>query len=345
MAVLEAVEEDPDPVHHPPDEQGQGEDELAGPQQLVELLLDPAEVAGDDTAAEAAGADEEELDDPHDDVDEVADAEVEPVDAEAAEEEGEEEGGQLAAVVVLVASVPLEPVHGPGQAGSSQEEDLEGETGRRQPRVAGTSGDSGDRRGGQSSKSLEEDLDSRPDRRQPRVARTSGDSSDRGGGQSSNSLEEDSDSGQARTQQRVARQQAVAGSRAQGGRVRVRQKTSKQIRQVGQSGSINKKMQLINYVVKTKSKGMKNIVVLCTIPNLATLGKTKDDEKEKPAAIKVYDFSKGGTDISDQRCGSYTCATKTRRWPNKMLGYTLYVTRVNAQSVYFLNTHSVMIQK
>ena len=55
-------------------------------------------------------------------------------------------------------------------------------------------------------------------------------------------------------------------------------------------------------------------------------------------AMKVYDFSKGGTDISNQRCGSFTSATKTRRWPTKMLEYVLDVTRVNAQSVYCLNT-------
>ena len=122
------------------------------------------------------------------------------------------------------------------------------------------------------------------------------------------------------------------GSRSRGGN-----KTSNQSRQGVQLGK-GMKMQLISYVVKTKSNGEKNIVVLCTIPNLATVGKTKDDGKEKPAAIKVYDFSKGGTDISDQRCGSFTSATKTRRWPTKMLGYVLDVTRVNTQSVYCLNT-------
>ena len=83
-AVLEAVQEDPDPVHHPPDEQGHAEDAPEGPHKLVEFLPDLAEVAGDDTTAEAAGADEEELDDAHDDVDDVAKAEVEPVDAETA---------------------------------------------------------------------------------------------------------------------------------------------------------------------------------------------------------------------------------------------------------------------
>ena len=40
----------------------------------------------------------------------------------------------------------------------------------------------------------------------------------------------------------------------------------------------------------------------------------------------------------DQRMGTYTTSTKSVRWPFKMLSYVLDVTRVNAQSVYCLNT-------
>ena len=97
-------------------------------------------------------------------------------------------------------------------------------------------------------------------------------------------------------------------------------------------------MCIVSYVVKTKSKGKKNILILCTIPKLATLGITKDDGKYKPAAFKVYDFSKGGTDIMDQRMGVYTTATKSRRWPRKMFSFNLDVSRINAQSVFCLNT-------
>ena len=50
------------------------------------------------------------------------------------------------------------------------------------------------------------------------------------------------------------------------------------------------KLVLVSYVVPTKSKGLKNIVVLTTRPPL--LGITKDDEKFKPAIIKFYDISK-----------------------------------------------------
>ena len=96
-------------------------------------------------------------------------------------------------------------------------------------------------------------------------------------------------------------------------------------------------MAIIAYAVNTKSKGKKMILLMCTVPNLAILGITRDDDKKKPAAFKVYDFTKGGTDIMDQRMDVYTTATKTRRWPRKGLDFVLDVTRVNSQSVYSLN--------
>ena len=40
------------------------------------------------------------------------------------------------------------------------------------------------------------------------------------------------------------------------------------------------------------------------------LGTTKDDGKHKTAILKFYNSSKGGTDIVDQRFGSYTVNTK-----------------------------------
>ena len=53
-------------------------------------------------------------------------------------------------------------------------------------------------------------------------------------------------------------------------------------------------MVLHSYVVRTKSKGDKNVLVLGTFDPI--LGVTKDNKK-KPAIIKFYDFTKGGTDI------------------------------------------------
>lgn len=48
--------------------------------------------------------------------------------------------------------------------------------------------------------------------------------------------------------------------------------------------------------VKTKSKGPKSVLLCTTI-----LGVTKS----KPDIYKLYDFTKGGTDIVDQRISSY----------------------------------------
>ena len=51
------------------------------------------------------------------------------------------------------------------------------------------------------------------------------------------------------------------------------------------------KFVLVSYVVNTKSKGMKNVIALSTMPPL--LGLTMDDGKDKPAILKFYDYSKG----------------------------------------------------
>lgn len=52
--------------------------------------------------------------------------------------------------------------------------------------------------------------------------------------------------------------------------------------------------------------------VACAGPPL--LGVTKDNKKTKPATYKLYDFTKGGTDIVAQRAGFYSCKMKTPRW-------------------------------
>ena len=61
---------------------------------------------------------------------------------------------------------------------------------------------------------------------------------------------------------------------------------------------------LASYIVKTKSKGKKNVVVLSTTRPLHD--KTIDDGKENPQIIKFYDFTKGGTDRVDQLNDYYT---------------------------------------
>ena len=67
---------------------------------------------------------------------------------------------------------------------------------------------------------------------------------------------------------------------------------------------------LHSYVVKTKSSGKRNALMLSTVPPL--LATTKDDNKSKPAIYKLYDFSKDGTDIIDQKMGFYSCKSKSK---------------------------------
>ena len=67
---------------------------------------------------------------------------------------------------------------------------------------------------------------------------------------------------------------------------------------------------LTSYVVKT-SEWKKNVMALSTMSPL--LGVTTDDNKRKPAILKLYDFTKGGTDVADQKLGTYTVKSKSRR--------------------------------
>ena len=90
----------------------------------------------------------------------------------------------------------------------------------------------------------------------------------------------------------------------------------------------------VSYTVKT-SKGKKNVIMLTTAEPL--LGVTMDDNKSKPALIKLYDFTKGGTDIVDQKMGFYSTKTKSRRWIVTAFSYLLDTIRVNACTVYGLN--------
>ena len=67
------------------------------------------------------------------------------------------------------------------------------------------------------------------------------------------------------------------------------------------------------------------------------LGTTKDDVKSKPAIYKAHDYTKGGTDIIDQRMNFYTCKAKSRRWRMTGFTYILDTCRVNAFTVTALN--------
>ena len=99
-----------------------------------------------------------------------------------------------------------------------------------------------------------------------------------------------------------------------------------------ESGNMN----ISSYVVKTSS-GKRNILMLSTLRPL--LGTTKDDGKKKPALYKLYDFTKGGTDIVDQKVGAYSVKPKSKRWTIAAFSYILDSVRVNACSLMALNTN------
>ena len=87
----------------------------------------------------------------------------------------------------------------------------------------------------------------------------------------------------------------------------------------------NPDIQLTSYVCKTKNpknSGKKNVLVLSTHSKMI-YGVTTDDGKKKPAIIKLYDFTKGGTDICDQRIENFTVKVKSRHWTMPALAYLL----------------------
>ena len=92
-----------------------------------------------------------------------------------------------------------------------------------------------------------------------------------------------------------------------------------------------KDLALCLYHVKTKSKGKRNVLVLTTLHPM--LGLTRDDRKKKPALHKFYDFSKGGTDIMDQKNYFCTCKAKSRKWKMAALYFILDTARANAQTM------------
>ena len=92
---------------------------------------------------------------------------------------------------------------------------------------------------------------------------------------------------------------------------------------------------LMSYTVKSKSKGIKNVLMLTTLRPLN--GKTKDDRKQKPTLLKLYDFAKGGTDIVDQLIDFYTTIAASRRWDIIAFYYILDTVPVNSETVWCLS--------
>ena len=97
---------------------------------------------------------------------------------------------------------------------------------------------------------------------------------------------------------------------------------------------VDKQLCINTYNVSTKSSGRKNVVMLTTFRPLK--GKTEDDGKNKPAIYKLYDFTKGGTDIDNQLNEFYTSRTKAVRWSSIGLSYVFHTARVNAKTLYHI---------
>ena len=95
------------------------------------------------------------------------------------------------------------------------------------------------------------------------------------------------------------------------------------------------KLSLHSYAVTTKSSGKRNVLLLTTMNPI--MGVTRD-ERKKPAIYRLYDVTKGGTDVVDQRMRAFTTKTKSRKWTVVTLCYILDTCRVNAGTVMALNT-------
>ena len=92
-------------------------------------------------------------------------------------------------------------------------------------------------------------------------------------------------------------------------------------------------MSISSYVFKT-SKGKKNVILLSTTPPI--LGITKNGGKRKLGIYKVYDFSKGVTDIIDHRMGFCTCKPKSRKWTVTVFSYVIVMFYVNSSTTFAL---------
>ena len=59
----------------------------------------------------------------------------------------------------------------------------------------------------------------------------------------------------------------------------------------------------------------------------------KDDTQQKTGLDKLYDSTKGVTDIFDQRLGFHTVKTKSRKWTMVTLSYILDMANIHAETI------------
>ena len=93
-----------------------------------------------------------------------------------------------------------------------------------------------------------------------------------------------------------------------------------------------------SYVVKTKSTGLRNVLLLST--HNVYPGVT-DDDKLKPYIYKVYDYTKGGVDVADQIMGSCTTSSKSNRWTIVALSHLLDSSRINGKTIFISNVNEI----
>ena len=83
------------------------------------------------------------------------------------------------------------------------------------------------------------------------------------------------------------------------------------------------------------STGKNNVLIWSTLELI--LGTTKDGNWHKLGLYKLYDFTKGRTDIIVQRMVFHKMKTKYRKWTLVMFAYILDTARVNSSTVFALN--------
>ena len=95
-----------------------------------------------------------------------------------------------------------------------------------------------------------------------------------------------------------------------------------------------KQINLNSYIVNTKSSRKRNVLMLSRLNPILEIAK---NFKAKPALYKLYDFTKGGTDIVDQKISFFSCKPISRRWPIVAFSYFLDTCLVYTSTVLALN--------
>ncbi|CAK1598868.1 unnamed protein product [Parnassius mnemosyne] len=62
-----------------------------------------------------------------------------------------------------------------------------------------------------------------------------------------------------------------------------------------------------------------------------------NEQSKKPEIIELYNSTKGGVDALDLKCSNYSCARRTRRWPNAMFGAIMNISIANGYVLWVLS--------